>query len=83
MTAQEFIEKRDEYGLLVYTNEISEIMIEFTKFHVQKALKEASENAQAGLEYSHHEGEFEDIPVYLPVISKDSILNAYSLDNIK
>lgn len=79
--AQEII-KQDESG--VYNQQdIAHMMIKYAKLHVQEALKQASEKAQAGSEYSHHEGEFEDIPVYLPVINQDSILNAYPLDNIK
>lgn len=52
-------------------------MIEFAKYHVQEALKEANRNAKiehSGWEsghYWHHE------------ISEDSILNAYPLENIK
>ena len=43
--------------------------IEFAKIHVQAALKEASENAMGA-----HCTDY---------IDKDSILNSYSLDNIK
>ena len=50
-----------------------ECLIEFAKLHVQEALKQASEKAELDLirEYTACE------------ISKNSILNAYSLDNIK
>ena len=44
-------------------------MIEFAKLHVEAALKEASENA-CGAHCTDY-------------IDKDSILNSYSLDNIK
>jgi len=46
-------------------------MIEFAKLHVTEALKQASENAE-----SYIQGES-------MVIDKDSILNAYPLENIK
>jgi hypothetical protein len=49
---------------------IIESMIEFAKFHVQLALKEASENVEI-LQYSN-----------MAKINKDSILNAYPLTNI-
>ena len=51
--------------------EIPELMIEFAKLHVTEALKQASENAE-----SYIQGES-------MVIDKDSILNAYPLENIK
>ena len=53
------------------------------RFHVEKALKQTSKKVICGLEYSHHEGEFEDIPVYEATVDKKSILNAYPLTNIK
>lgn len=49
----------------------TEMMIEFAKMHVKEALQKAYENA--GLEY------YGDEVCY----DKDSILNAYPLENIK
>lgn len=51
-------------------------MIEFAKMHVQEALKQASEKAQA-----YNKSKFSsDIN---PQVDMESILNAYSLDLIK
>ena len=47
-------------------------MIEFAKMHVQEALKQASENAESYV-----------IGGLTSEVDKDSILNAYSLENIK
>ena len=47
-------------------------MIEFAKYHVEQALKAASENVIV------HDDAFEEAKV-----DKDSILNAYPLENIK
>jgi hypothetical protein len=58
-------------------------MIEFTKLHVEAALKAASKNAVAEQDFVDMVGEFEDIPLYKPYVVKDSILNAYPLTNIK
>ena len=50
-------------------------MIEFAKMHVQEALKQASEKAQA-----YNKSKFSsDIN---PQVDMESILNAYSLENI-
>lgn len=53
----------------------TEMMIEFAKMHVTEALKQASEKAEA--------------PYYISptrtvsaLVEKDTILNAYSLDNV-
>ena len=61
-----------------YTEE--EIMIEFTKLHVEAALKEASEKAKTKMEWwtDLGGGEHEEVTV-----NKNSIKKSYSLDNIK
>ena len=70
-TALEFL-NRDESG--VYNEvDITQAMIEFAKFHVEAALQAASENAQP--EY--------DEGGALGFIDKETVLNAYPLDNIK
>lgn len=70
---------RDEY--------VEEIMIEFAKYHVEQALKEASEKCL--LKFSNYKGDWESIETFSVnqytdlSISKDSILNSYPLENIK
>ena len=55
---------------------INNAMIEFVKMHVQEALRLASEKAQA-----YNKSKFSsDIN---PQVDMESILNAYSLENIK
>ena len=54
--------------------DIKKAMIEFAKLHVEAALKKASENAeQKWIKFTEDDYE----------IDKDSILNAYPLENIK
>lgn len=50
-----------------------EAMIEFAKLHVGAALKEASEKSTC----------MDGDPYYSDMIDKESILNAYPLENIK
>lgn len=71
-TAEEQYTKSEDKSDLI------EAMIEFAKLHVQEALKQASENADMNDDYynSQQEGSFGGI-------DKDSILEAYPLDNIK
>jgi hypothetical protein len=56
-------------------DDIEECMIEFTKYHVEKALKIASCNAVTKL---HNNGNR-----VLQIIDTESIVNAYDLENIK
>ena len=59
--------------------DIEKAMIEFAKLHVEAALEEASEKAKVTYEYTGNTGsEYCD-----EYVDKDSILNSYSLDNIK
>ena len=69
-------------------NNVTDMLIEFAKYHVQKALKQASE--KAFVEYI--DLNTDEIFDYTDVITddnvganvnKESILNAYSLDLIK
>ena len=69
-------------------NNVTDMLIEFAKMHVQEALKQASE--KAFVEYI--DLNTDEIFDYTDVITdddvgvnvnKDSILNAYSLKNIK
>ena len=62
-------------GIFVLRN-TEEFMIEFAKMHVQEALKQASEKAQA-----YNKPKFRsDIN---PQVDMESILNSYPLENIK
>ena len=67
MTAREFI-KEWQNGFDLDVNQIDNLLVEFAKFHVAQALKEASKIAD-GWENS---GEL-----------SPEILNAYPLENIK
>ena len=59
------------------TEYITEMLKEFTKLHVQAALESASEKADGEFETLGGK-RYSNIKIY-----KESILNAYSLDNIK
>ena len=53
-------------------SEEKEMMIEFAKLHVEAALKAAYDNI-----------EYTTVDSSVPYVVKESILNSYSLDNIK
>ena len=57
-----------------------EAMIEFAKLHVTEALKEASENFKMKIKDDVHELHMNDDWME---VDKNSILNAYPLENIK
>lgn len=73
MTIEGILDKHVGIGILKPYPNIKEAMIEFAKYHVEKALKEASEKAKV------------DIIPMLKVynINREEILNAYPLENIK
>lgn len=74
MTAEEFIKDAQQNPKKGWTTK--KMLIEFAKYHVEKALKEANEKARA-----FNKGKFPgDIN---PQVDMDSILNAYPLDLIK
>lgn len=80
-TAEEFA--NNIYQEYPVSKEIHSLMIEFTKLHVEAALKAASENADADFTYlgdDLREIGAEYIEVY---VITSSILNAYPLSNIK
>ena len=83
-TATEFIKNKfpNHDGIFVLKN-IEEFMIEFAKMHVQEALKQASEKADA--DFTYLGDDLKEIGAeYIEVYTiKDSILNAYHLENIK
>lgn len=82
-TAEEYFSKRYAELGINHTDEIDgediQIAIEFTKLHIDAALKEASEKAKTKEDIAiFAEGTFET-----QIVDKDSILNAYPLTNIK
>lgn len=58
-------------GISIENSKIYKFAIDFAKLHVEVALKEASENVEI-LQYAN-----------TSEINKDSIINAYPLNNIK
>ena len=83
ITAQEFLDISFGENKAV-RSKITKAMIEFAKLHVQEALKQAIEKSlmkdvNEDCHYEDEEGNFPEI--YF--IDKDSILNAYNLNNIK
>lgn len=85
-TAEEFLNIQDSYiknkhvfplgtGKIMQQN-----MIEFAKLHVKAALKEASENFKMKIKEDVYELDMNDDWME---VDKNSILNAYPLENIK
>ena len=77
LTASDLIDKRyenfDELDSGDIWSNIEDLMIEFAKFHVEAALKAASEDSHT-----------KDVPYTNDVeVDRDSILSAYPLENIK
>ena len=60
-------------------NNVTDMLIEFAKMHVQEALRLASVEA----EVEHKLSNPYDPNSEYQIVNKDSILNAYSLGNIK
>ena len=82
-TAKDFFNKRYSELGINHIDEIDgeyiQIAIEFANLHVKEALKEASKKAKTKKDVAiFAEGTFET-----QIVDKDSILNAYSLKNIK
>jgi hypothetical protein len=69
-------------GCIINHGDVKTAMIEFAKLHVEAALKEASEKVkiEGGGTFKTNEGYLQSVPT---IVNKDSILNAYSLKNIK
>ncbi len=85
MRAEELIDKLEYHsdGWQSYYGSyatIKEVMIEFAKFHVQKALEQASKEAIAQALYPNLALMDQDNSIW---VEKESILNAYPLENIK
>ncbi len=96
-TAEEFLKKLDDASGTTWTDsdiDICKAFIEFAKLHVEAALEAASEKANMFGETQHSNNApdvYEDF-VYVSNpngadygyrVNKESILNAYPLDNIK
>ena len=71
-TAEEFFDEGN-------FNNVTDMLIEFAKMHVEEALKQASEEAEVEHELSNP---YDPNSGY-EIVNKDSILNAYPLDLIK
>ena len=81
-TAEDFLQDsftishfyNDKYNRMsCFSDDVQKAMIEFAKLHVEEALKAAAEQAEIENDWDNQKGN----------ISKDSILNAYLLENIK
>ena len=86
-TAEEFLknfnEEENNIDKLYYDSYVKKAMIKLAKMHVQEALKQASEKADA--DFTYLGDDLKEIGAeYIEVYTiKDSILNAYHLENIK
>ena len=67
-------------NMVCFDRDVKQAMIEFAKLHVTEALKETSENFKMKLKEEVYELDMNDDWME---VDKNSILNAYSLDNIK
>ena len=81
-TAEEFLknfnEEETNIDKLYYDSYVKKAMIEFAKMHVQEALRLASVEAEVEHELSNP---YDPNSEY-QIVNKDSILNAYPLENI-
>lgn len=95
MTAEEFLDNLsneayidDVSNKIYFPSQVEEAMTEFAKYHVEKALEAASIESKLlvdGVEYEEYgirayDTFYRDTDIY---VDKDSILNAYPLENIK
>ena len=82
-TAAEFLknfnEEENNIDKLYYDSYVKKAMIKFAKMHVQEALRLASVEAEVEHELSNP---YDPNSEY-QIVNKDSILNAYPLENIK
>ena len=82
-TAEEFLknfnEEENNIDKLYYDSYVKKAMIRFAKMHVQEALRLASIEAEVEHELSNP---YDPNSEY-QIVNKDSILNAYPLENIK
>ena len=82
ITAEELLDNIEIWNgvFFVHSKNAREAMIEFAKLHVTQALKQASENFKMKIKDDVHELHMNDDWME---VDKNSILNAYSLENIK
>ena len=82
-TSEEFLknfnEEENNIDKLYYDSYVKKAMIKFAKMHVQEALRLASVEAEVEHELSNP---YDPNSEY-QIVNKDSILNAYPLENIK
>ena len=82
-TAEEFLknfnEEENNIDKLYYDSYVKKAMIKFAKMHVQEALRLASVEAEVEHELSNP---YDPNSEY-QIVNKESILNAYPLENIK
>ena len=82
-TSEEFLknfnEEENNIDKLYYDSYVKKAMIRFAKMHVQEALRLASVEAEVEHELSNP---YDPNSEY-QIVNKDSILNAYPLENIK
>lgn len=82
-TSEEFLknfnEEENNIDKLYYDSYVKKAMIRFAKMHVQEALRLASIEAEVEHELSNP---YDPNSEY-QIVNKDSILNAYPLENIK
>ena len=79
-TAEEFrISQRVSIEQDLFNSDLHELMIEFAQLHVKAALEAAANNAETKEEAFYGVDEI----YYTKIVDRESILNAYPLDNIK
>ena len=89
ITAEELLDNIEIWdGVFVHSKNAKQAMIKFAKLHVTEALKEAFNNSEMRVS----ENDTNEIPSFTDnyddgyvtiTVSKNSILNAYPLENIK
>lgn len=85
-TAKEFIKEKDASMGEYWSHDsslIAEIMIEFAQEHVRAALKAISIKARIIDDPNSYTGNTGSEYYPEQIVDKDSILNAYSIENIK
>ena len=84
ITAEELLDNIEIWdGVFVHSKNAKQAMIEFAKLHVEEALKKASEKANTIVHKHIHDEDEVDGYILIDIIDKNSILNAYPLENIK
>jgi len=73
-----------EYSELFPLKKLENTMIEFAKYHCEEQLKAILENVKLGnKQIIFRDKEKENGYLDLPIVDKESIINAYDLNNIK